>query len=179
MVVFFPFSHNSFFLCDVVAAFPVVTTFLLTIRVGSVFVSLVDVVDVVADHVSYKPCSCSEVRVSFYELVYMFCQFDWDFYGCIVVLSLISHFVPTSVFLSVFLWFSFFSKNIYSYQYCILYSIMNARRPEQDEYTPVKIPHSMIEQIDRYMQDNPEFDFKTRPQFIKYLIRRYMDEHKK
>ena len=60
----------------------------------------------------------------------------------------------------------------------LILETMGKRRPEQDDYTPVKISNSLIQQIDRYIDDHPEFDFKTRPQFLKYLIRRYLDEHR-
>ena len=52
-----------------------------------------------------------------------------------------------------------------------------ARRPEQDEYTPVKLPNSFIEQIDKIMKNNPEYDFRTRPAFIRYLVRKFIDTH--
>ncbi len=52
------------------------------------------------------------------------------------------------------------------------------RRKEQDEYTPIKLPNRFIEQIDKIMEKNPEYDFKTRPQFLRYLVRKYIDDHK-
>jgi metal-responsive CopG/Arc/MetJ family transcriptional regulator len=53
---------------------------------------------------------------------------------------------------------------------------MSKRKPEQDAYTPVKLPNSMIEQVDRFIENQPQHDFRSRPQFITYLIRRYIDE---
>lgn len=52
------------------------------------------------------------------------------------------------------------------------------RRKEQDEYTPVKLPNDFIDQIDKIMEKNPEYVFKTRPQFMRYLIRKFIDDHK-
>ena len=51
------------------------------------------------------------------------------------------------------------------------------RRAEQDDYTPVKLPNSFITQIDAIMENNPEYDFKTRPQFLRYLVRKFIDDH--
>lgn len=56
---------------------------------------------------------------------------------------------------------------------------MSGRRPEQDDYTPIKLPNSMIRQIDKYMSEHPEYDFKTRPQFVKYIVRRYIEEQQR
>ncbi len=46
-----------------------------------------------------------------------------------------------------------------------------------DQFTPVKLRNEIIEQIDKIKEQNPFL--RTRPDVLKYILHRYVEEQKK
>lgn len=47
---------------------------------------------------------------------------------------------------------------------------------QKEGSTPVKLPNDLIEELDK-IKENSQLCFKSRPEILKYLIRKYLDEH--
>lgn len=51
-----------------------------------------------------------------------------------------------------------------------------SRGSKREESTPVKLPNDMIEELDR-IKEQSNLHFKSRPDVLKYLIRKYIEEN--
>lgn len=67
----------------------------------------------------------------------------------------------------------FFEKNT---MYIYYSNITLCGNNMEDTYTPIKISNELAKHIDEYIQNNPKF--RTRSDFVRYVIRYYMDTNK-
>jgi len=55
---------------------------------------------------------------------------------------------------------------------------MDGAKKKSDDSTPVKLSNGIIAQIDKIIKEDPDHDFKSRPDVLKYLIRKFIDHQK-